>query len=155
MGFFEKFRSGRKDEDSVARQTRIMQEEAGRQAADTRWRQAKQAVEGRPGDRLASPDIPGVPVEDPYGRAARMNLERLEAGLPVPDAELQGTGAVNPSTIGEARIQRSVFGKEDAAGSGSGSVLSPEMDAYIQNQMMEEAAAEEARGRDPKSGAEN
>lgn len=168
MGFLENFGLGRNKgnnpEDRLKMLERTRQEEIAKEAQKAKkrqWERAKLDAEGRHGEFIDMPTAPlvsgmqgGSPAEDPYGRVARTKLERLEVGLPVTDAELQGTGAVNPSAIGDARIQRGTS-EEEAASPESGFVLSPEMDAYLQTQVTEEAAAREARDRDPKPGVEN
>jgi len=167
MGFLEnlgfKGNKGGKPESPLARQERIQREEIAkeeRKRKDRLWERAQLDAQGKQGEPVNMSTAPfsgkqgGSPAEDPYGRVARTKLERLEVGLPVTDAELQGTGAVNPSAIGDARIQRGTS-EEEAASPESGFVLSPEMDAYLQTQVTEEAAAREARDRDPKPGVEN
>ena len=162
MGFLEnlgfKGNKGGKPESPLARQERIQREEIAkeeRKRKDRLWERAQLDAQGKQGEPVNMSTAPfsgkqgGSSAEDPYNVKEYLRDERLAMGLPVEEIPV-----VPPSAIGEARIRRGTFDAE-ATSSHAGSVLSSEMDAYIQNQMMEEAAAEEARGRDLKPGAEN
>ncbi|MBP7811259.1 MAG: hypothetical protein KA054_00225 [Candidatus Moranbacteria bacterium] len=163
MGIFDRIslggNKGGKSESPLERQERVQQEEiarAERERKDKLWKRAHLDAQGRQEEPLHMSTSPlvsgkqvGSPAEDPYNTRERLRDDRMAMGLPVDEISV-----VHPNAVGEARIRRGTF-EEEATSSQFGSILSPEMDSYIQNQMMEEEAAREAQGRDPNPVTEN
>jgi hypothetical protein len=98
-------------------------------------------------------DLSTSEIGDPYDRGEHVNLERPEIGLPVAEGSQEGIVA-NPNAMGNERITGRVLTEGDGPES-SAQVLSPEMDAYIQTQMAEQTAAEQAKDQDRKPVTEN
>ncbi len=159
---FEKWRSGKQKTVAAEAQT----QKAAKEAADKKWQAAKLAAEGDhtpwnmqfPVTNATGLSLPNARVDDPYGSAQRQALERLESGLPVDDESLELTfsarnSTLNPNVTGGERIARGGIREEPASQSTSG--LTPEMDAYIQTEMMRAAEHEATKDQDPKPTVEN
>lgn len=150
MGFFARFQNGKKDPILTGQAKRT---DSGAVEEDVSWRAAKQAGEDGHGPDILPVDLSTSEVDDPYNRVEHVNLERPKVGLPVTEGSQEGI-VVNPSAMGNERIIGRVLTEGDDPES-SAQVLSPEMDAYIQTQMAEQAAAEQAKDQDRRPVTEN
>lgn len=161
MGIIEKILSGRQ-KPAAAEQER----KAAEETADRKWQAAKLAAEGNhtpwqmpfPVTDTTDSSLSRARVNDPYGSAQRQALERLALGLPVDGESLESTfpvrrDALNPNVTGGERIMRG--GRQEECTSQPTSDLTPEMDAYIQTEMMKAAEDQAAKDQDPKPIVEN
>ena len=97
--------------------------------------------------------LPDIQIGDSYNRGEHSGPEKFVAELPMAEGSQEGIVA-NPNAMGNERIIGRVLTEGDGPES-SAQVLSPEMDAYIQTQMAEQAAAEQAKDQDRKPVTEN
>jgi hypothetical protein len=150
MGFFARFQNREKGPILTGQAERA---ESGVVGEDVLWRAVKQAEEDGHGPDISPVDLSTSEVGDPYDRGEYVNLGRPEIGLPVAEGSREGIVA-NPNAMGNERITGRVLTEGDGPES-SAQVLSPEMDAYIQTQMAEQTAAEQAKDQDRKPVTEN
>ena len=150
MGFFARFQNREKGPILTGQAERA---ESGVVGEDVLWRAVKQAEEDGHGPDISPVDLSTSEVGDPYNRVEHVNLERPEIGLPVAEGSQEGIVA-NPNAMGNERITGRVLTEGDGPES-SAQVLSPEMDAYIQTQMAEQAAAEQTKDQDRRPVMEN
>jgi hypothetical protein len=129
MGLFDRFRGGKKADDSAVNQ-----------CAESKMEEPIRESVGLEG---GSADVDMVTRQD-IGLASGPSMENER----IPEKE-----TVNPNVMGDACIRRSAQEENDSESVRE--VLSPEMDAYIQTQMAEQAAAEQAKDRDRRPVTEN
>lgn len=160
MGFFEILKSrNRKPSEEIRSAAEVEK--------DLQWQRAKQQIEEERGRTVRDASIPSSVIpnqvssdHDPYDRKKYVAFEKLGSGLPVDDSDIESAPtksvdtSLNPNVMGNARITGNALEESPSASETSG-ILDPQMDAYLQTMMAEEAAAALAKDQDRKPIVEN